>query len=304
VNQEEFNTSALFAERLAQAIRDSGRSKADIAESVGVKPPALSRWLRGSQPEQRYLVKLGEELNVSVNWLLSGVNDRLNASIPHTPLARLREARVKAGYTPAEFAKKIGYRDAGTYLAIEEGNSQMGEKMAKRAADLLNIPVSDLLGGSDEPPSRSVPIGTFGAIPEINLPPGMRAKFVPLISMAQCGSMRSFTDEIYSKEGFIAFDVSDPKAFAVRLKGDSMVPRIEPGDVAIVSPSQQPRNGGVVLAKLASHPGEDGDVMLKLYNASGDMVTLSSYNPAHPPITYPRSAFQWIYPVSQVTRSL
>lgn len=290
-----------FSERLEQAIQASGRAKSDIADSVGVKPPALSRWLRGSQPEHRHLAAIAKELNVDVNWLISGVNPPPKTTFKGTPRGKLKEARIKAGFSVSAFAKQVGYTTA-VYQEIEDGRSGMGEKMAIKAAKILGLSVEDLMDGSDHPPSRDIPIGTFGAVPDIKLPPDIKAKYVPLISMAQCGAMHAYTDELYSHEGFIAFNITDPKAFAVRLAGDSMTPRIEPGDVAVVSPSQPPRSGGVVIAKLNAEHGED--VMLKIYSASGDLVTLSSYNPAHPPMTYPRSAFQWIYPVTQVTRSL
>lgn len=218
--------------------------------------------------------------------------------------AKLKAARIAAGLNQAQLAKAVGY-SVGTYQEIEDGRSQMGEKMAAKVARVLGVDVEDLTNGSDHPPERGATNGSFGTAPEIRMGPGMegvRAKMVPLLSLAQCGAMMAYDDAAYDHSGFVCYDPQDPKAFAVRLAGDSMQPRFESGDVAVIYPSKQPRNGGVVIAKLREDHG--GDVMFKLYSAARDQVTLSSYNPAYPPMSWPKEAFAWIYPVAQVTKVL
>lgn len=219
--------------------------------------------------------------------------------------AKLKAARLAAGLNQAQLAKAVGY-SVSTYQDIEDGRSQMGEKMAAKVARVLGVDVDDLINGSDHPPERGATNGSFGTAPEIRMGPGMegvRAKMVPLLSLAQCGAMMAYDDAAYDHSGFVCYDPQDPKAFAVRLAGDSMQPRFEPGDIAVIYPSKAPRNGGVVIAKLLEEEG--GDVMFKLYSGGQkDQVTLSSYNSAYPPMTWPRSAFAWIYPVAQVTKVL
>ncbi|MCF7785581.1 MAG: LexA family transcriptional regulator [Prosthecobacter sp.] len=216
--------------------------------------------------------------------------------------AKLKTAREAKGVTQAQLAKAIGYSDLGTYQNIEDGHSQMGEKMAIKAAKILGIDVSELMDGSDHLVDRSPSGGTFGAVPDIRLPPGMTAKFVPLLSLAECGPAMTWTDEAYAGEGALVFDCKDPKAFAVKLSGDSMQPKYDAGETAIIYPSFQPRNGDVVLARLNDDLG--GDVMVKLYQKSGDTITLSSYNHVYQPMTYPRASFALIYPVAQITKNL
>ncbi|MFZ2279510.1 MAG: LexA family transcriptional regulator [Prosthecobacter sp.] len=216
--------------------------------------------------------------------------------------AKLKTAREAKGMTQAELAKAIGYSDLGIYQNIEDGRSQMGEKMAIKAAKILGIDVSDLMDGSDHLVDRSPSGGTFGAVPDIRLPPGMTAKFVPLLSLAECGPSMTWTDEAYAGEGALVFDCKDPKAFAVKLSGDSMQPKYDAGETAIIYPSFQPRNGDVVLARLDDEHG--GDVMVKVYQKSADVVTLSSYNPVYQPMSYPRDSFALIYPVAQITKNL
>lgn len=70
--QSKINIPANFSERLSLAIARDGRTKAQIAEAAGVKPPALSRWLAGSIPDYENAKDLAGALNVSVHWLLNG----------------------------------------------------------------------------------------------------------------------------------------------------------------------------------------------------------------------------------------
>lgn len=213
--------------------------------------------------------------------------------------ALLKAARLEKGLSVKDICKLTGYSEL-IYRGIEDGSSNMSRKMALKVAKALEVDVDELLAGSDHPPANGTHHGTVGETPNLHLPPGSKARFVPLLSMAQCGQMMAYDDTAYDHNGFLAMNCTDGKAFAVTLAGDSMVPEFRPGDTAVVYPSEPPRNGKVVIARLNEENG--GDVMLKLFQQSGDMVTLSSYNPAYPPMQFPRSAFAWIYTVKSVTR--
>ncbi|MFZ2279524.1 MAG: XRE family transcriptional regulator [Prosthecobacter sp.] len=310
-----------------------------LAQTVGVTQGAVSGWLNGGIPKMDKLIKIAETLQVPpedlmfpgrarspvtdgvaiakivggtpelqraiVNASAQVLNDRVLREdvTPYVTGARatLKSAREAKGISQAELAKAIGYKDPSTYINIEEGRSQMGEKMIKKAAKILGLDESDLMS-SEHPVDRNPDKGTFGAIPEINLPPGMTAKYVPLLSLAQCGPNMTWTDDGYTGDGVLAIDCKDPKAFAVKLSGDSMSPKYDPGDTAIIYPSFTPRNGDLVLARL--HDEYGGDVMIKLYQSSADSVTLSSYNPVYQPTSFPREAFAILYPVIQITKKL
>ncbi|MBB5037119.1 S24 family peptidase [Prosthecobacter dejongeii] len=274
----------------------------------GGREPSETFKTRVERLEKAHKSSLNEDFDQSEALDLKPTESVLSVAeepIAYGPRGKLKAGRLALGMTVPQFAKAIGYPDTGTYQAIEDGVSRMGEKMIRKAAKLLGISESELMNGADEPPSRDVPYGSFGAVPNIGMGPGMeksRAKFVPLLSMAECGSLGAWDDNGYTGEGYLAFDVKDPKAFAVTLSGDSMAPVYTPGDVAIVSPGAKPRNGMVVIARL--NDGHNADVMFKLFQASGNKVVLSSYNPAYPPMEFTPEAFSWIYPVSQVSKKM
>ncbi len=329
-----------FSGHLDFLMKQHGLSNAELARKAEVSHVAVGNYLKGRIPRNPELQRLAAVFGLNPDYLLNpakysapllaakahaqtvagtqaekdaAFNERAKsltnqmtqedaASYVTGARARLKAARMAKGLTPKQMAKEMGYSEVSTYLSIEDGRSQMGEKMAIKAAKILGIDVSELMDGSDHPIERDTAKGTFGAVPDMQLPPGMKAKYVPLLAMAQCGPLMAWDDGGYTGEGFLAFNPADPRAFAVTLSGDSMVPRIEPGDVALIYPSKPPKNGCVVIARLNEDNG--GDVMLKLYQSNGDRITLSSYNPAYPPMQYSRADFAWIYPVAKITKDL
>lgn len=81
----------------------------------------------------------------------------------------------------------------------------------------------------------------------------------------------------------------DRKAYAVTIVGESMAPRFEPGEVALVSPQQPVAIGDDVIVQLRGHHGEDADadhanrvtmVLIKrLVKRSARELTLRQFNP-------------------------
>ena len=72
-------------------------------------------------------------------------------------------------------------------------------------------------------------------------------------------------------------DLLDPKAYGVRVSGDSMVPVHRPPMIAIVSPSRRMQSGDEVYVQLAS-----GECLIKLAHRTRSGYVLESYNHAYP----------------------
>lgn len=217
----------------------------------------------------------------------------------------MRDRREKLGISFAELGRLTGYSPA-VLQAVEEGQGRASERMVDAICRELRLSIDEFVRDCSPDVIRDNVFGTYGAKPEFESYGAGAPRFVPLISMAQAGtiSATTFTDGAYNYDGVLAFDVKDHRAFGVKLVGDSMAPNYSAGDVAIVYPSSQPRSGDVVIARLSDEAG--GDIMFKLYSPKdgGRRVVLSSYNPAFPPVEYGRSDFLWIYPVAAVLKTL
>ena len=216
---------------------------------------------------------------------------------------KLKLARGKATLSQAELAKRAGV-PISLIQHLEDGSAHLNEQTAKKLARALpNLEVEDLLSGSDTPviDDLSAATGTLGATPDLHLPPGMTARFVPLLSYTQAGAPRSWSDDLYAHEGVLSMNVPPrAKAFALCIRGDSMEDHFHDGDNVIVQWGEEPHNGEIVVACLKS-----GEVMCKIYNShsKGQKVVLSSYNPSHAPIPLERTEIRWVYPVIGMHRN-
>lgn len=205
------------------------------------------------------------------------------------PRSLLRRRREELGMSRQELAKRTRFK--AVYIAdVEEARVRPQEKFLRKVAKILDLPLEDLMGGSDQPPLTGEGI-TFGSTPRTKLTAGLDARTIPLISMAQAGEMRSYED-LYDYEGVIDYAAKGPKTFAVRIRGDSMTPPFPEGTVAIVEPEREIRTEKLVIVKLTN-----GSVLFKQLQIQGDSFRLISFNPLYAPIAVPQREVEWIYRV-------
>ena len=174
------------------------------------------------------------------------------------------------------------------------GNWESGQNMPTPAklgalAKALNVSIDYLLGNEGTGPRRG----------ETNFSADVRQ--VAIVAWAQAGSLKAYTDLDDSWHEFTATTCRDENCFAVTIEGDSMEPKYSTGDIAILMPNVEPRNGCLVVCKLKNE-----GVFFKLFHQSSDgkMFRLSSYNSVYPVMECRKDDFVWIYPVYQVTKNV
>lgn len=122
-----------------------------------------------------------------------------------------------------------------------------------------------------------------------------------MVSWATAGLGGNFADLAEQIDEYLESDTKDPNAYALIIEGDSMQPDFRTGDRVIFEPNRPPHNGDVVVARLH----DNGHVYFKLFHTFGahaDMVRLTSFNPAYPPLEYPRAAFRFLHPMHSMVR--
>jgi phage repressor protein C with HTH and peptisase S24 domain len=277
-------------EEIRRVLDSLGWTLEQLADKIVLKPETLRKYAGGHQPA-----------SPRVMAVISALAPKRHA-VTDGPRGRLRQALEMAHLTPAALAKRIGYQ-IGVVQAVVEGAARIKEDMAEKIEELdIGLTAEELMEGSETPRvlHEGGAFSTVGSKPEILSLGAGRVRMIPLISMAQAGPHINFDDEIFQHEAIAVMDVKDPKAIALKVRGNSMEPEIKAGDVAVVCPSWTPRNGDEVICRTL-----DGDVMCKIYQAKagGDFVILSSYNPAHPPTELRREDIAWIYPIQSVIKT-
>jgi len=178
----------------------------------------------------------------------------------------LKQCRKKQGVSQAELASKLGV----TQQAVgkwESGKSSPDPTTVARIAELLNTTADYLLG-------LYRPVSNVSA-PEERFFGSYSESLIPVIGTVKAGYGALAFEEDYGQE---YARVKDPSNyFYLVVRGDSMEPRIQDGDLALVHRQDTLENGdlGVLIY------GDEGEGTLKRYIQRGNCVVLQPFNPAY-----------------------
>lgn len=67
--------ATIFSQRISALIESRGKTPTGVAHDLGITPATLTRYITGIRyPDIRYIVKLSQYFNVSMEWIL-GLSD-------------------------------------------------------------------------------------------------------------------------------------------------------------------------------------------------------------------------------------
>jgi repressor LexA len=209
---------------------------------------------------------------------------------------RLRTARENKEMDQASLAVKAGIVTR-TLQRWEKGEQVPDGVAITRLARATSVQANWLLTGEGEMyvvPSR--PENVY-SLPGSNR---RRVKTVdlPLISAVPAGKVATLFHPDYVDDYVTVDDVKDPQAFALKVKGNSMSPRIEDGDVVIVSPQQEARSGDICVARV------NGEDTLKKVKFEGNYIHLIPLNPEFDPVTVKKRDVNFVWKVVKLIKEL
>jgi len=82
-----------FSERLAQAFDFAKMS--DIARRIGVPHATVRNYFHGRLPAPEVLIKIAQETNVSINWLLLGTGEMFLGAPKHLDIGSVLEMKIR-----------------------------------------------------------------------------------------------------------------------------------------------------------------------------------------------------------------
>ena len=227
-----------------------------------------------------------------------------------TPADRLKWARRQAGYaSAAAFARAAGIPEV-TYRAHEKGLQGSGgrglsERAARDYAGRLGIDWAWLMTGAGEPRGR-------GETETAPLPPEREVKAAALEVPGPASFPRDVPVRgiaVGGDEGHFAFNgevvdyarrppgISGAKnVFAIYVRGSSMAPRFEEGELLFVHPDRPPLPGCDVLLELKADEGEAGQCFVKrLVRRGPSKLTLAQFNPPRDDIEVPLAQVRGLF---------
>lgn len=139
--------------------------------------------------------------------------------------------------------------------------------------------------------------GKAGATDHLEFAGNVRAGFVPVIGEAVLGVDGS-VDMIEFRSGWLSIYSGDNDAYGLKVKGDSMWPRIQSGEYVVIEPNTPVHPGDEVFVRT-----KDGHNMIKIMNKTRDGdYQFSSINSDHRPITLPVEEVDKMHFVSAIVK--
>jgi transcriptional regulator with XRE-family HTH domain len=113
-----------LAERLREALKQSNKTQAKLAEEVGVSEQAVGKWLRTGQVSRNRIPAVARSLNASVEWILDGKEPRFEVRefsqkviefaklLANAPPEKVDQALEMLGYKPERRSGEERRQDA------------------------------------------------------------------------------------------------------------------------------------------------------------------------------------------------
>ena len=175
---------------------------------------------------------------------------------------RIKLMRKEKGMTQGELAAKLGVAQ-NTVSNWESGIRNPDPESLKKLANVLECSV-DFLLENDSADGR-----------------GKRGKKIPVLGYVKAGIPIDRIEEIVDYEEISEEMAAGGEFFGLKVRGDSMEPKISEGDVVIIRKQSDVLSGEIAIVCV------NGDeVAIKKFLKHENGVSLVSFNHAYPPMFY------------------
>lgn len=178
--------------------------------------------------------------------------------------------RKKQGLSRATLAERMGTSQQ-QIARLENGERRLTIEWAQKAADAMQVALSDILGISMKPALAQMP--GDGAL-----------RMAPLIGEVSCGNWREAVEQPI---GYVPSLDGGPNTFALRAVGDSMDKIVPDGGMVGVDPDQLDLlDGRAYIVR-----NDTGETTAKRYRSNPARLVPASSNPNHQEIAIGRDGF-------------
>lgn len=176
--------------------------------------------------------------------------------------ARIKSAREDLKLTKRELAKRIGVHES-SINKYEKGLVDIPLSKISELARVLKVTEAYLMGWEEKTPQTQQ---------------GLQ---IPVLGTVAAGIPISAVEDILDYEEVPQSWENQGEFFALKIKGDSMEPRMESGDVVIVKQQPDANSGDTVIVLV-----NGDDATCKKLQKTDNGIMLVSTNPKYPPMFY------------------
>ena len=180
---------------------------------------------------------------------------------------RIKKLRIEQGLSQDELAAKVGYKTRSAINKIELNERDVKHSQIITFANALGTTPHYLMGWTDEVPLES----NVSAVYDNS------TYMIPLFNEVAAG-FGAYADEqvLEYVPVFVESPVKAKNMIAIRVRGDSMYPKIEDGDTIIVLKTDEVESGKIAVVLI------DGDeAVVKKLEYNKKQAVLVSINPEY-----------------------
>jgi len=208
---------------------------------------------------------------------------------------RIRLARQGKDFDQARLAAKLDVATR-TLQRWEKGEQVPDSNYLMRLAKIMSVSPQWLLTGSGLMYSREssekilpLPTNRYKKVDLISL---------PLLSSVPGGAPSLMFHPEYVEKYITVDNVHGNGAFALEVKGNSMAPKIEDGDIIVVSPKLESRSGDICVVRVS-----DEDTV-KRVKIDDNLIYLIPLNPEYEPMAVKKRDVTFMWKVVKVIKNL
>ncbi len=210
---------------------------------------------------------------------------------------RVRTARENKELDQQTLASKIDVA-ARTLQRWEKGEQVPDSNYLMRLAKQTGVRPEWLLTGEGDIYGTA---GSSGNIIPLNRDKSLRRVTlveIPVLSSVPAGKAAALFHPDHVERYVTVDNIKDRSAFALIVKGNSMSPKIEDGDIVVVSPQQEVHSGDICVVRV-----NDEDVLKKI-KMDDSHVHLIPLNTSFEPMTVRKRDVMLIWKVVKVIKNL
>jgi repressor LexA len=210
---------------------------------------------------------------------------------------RIRTARENKELDQAGLSAKVDVA-VRTLQRWEKGLQVPDSNYLLRLARFTGVRAEWLLTGDGEmyplppAPGKVIPFHKESSLTRVALVK------IPLLSSVPAGKTATMFHPEHVERYITVDNVKDQTAFALVVRGQSMSPKIEDGDIVVVSPQQDVRSGDICVVRV-----NDEDVLKKV-KIDENYVHLIPLNTSFEPLTVRKRDVTFVWKVIRVIKNL
>lgn len=188
---------------------------------------------------------------------------------------KIIKRRIELGMSQDELAKKVGYKDRSSIARIESGERDIRQSSVMKFAEALNTTPAWLMDISDSSTPKQKTESNAQLLPPEYI------RMIPCFESASAGFGTDAQNRIIELIPiYIVNEQEAAETICITVRGDSMHPKIEDGDIVQVHKQDIAETGDIVVIL----DGDEAFVKRFIHGKNG--VILESFNPAYPPMKF------------------